>query len=51
MCAHYASWEWIFIIQKYVTTDGYAIYKKIENIYFDQLIRKNSCKIQHQLNH
>ena len=29
MCAHYASWEWIFIIQKYVTTDGYAIYKKI----------------------
>ena len=44
MCAHYASWEWIFIIQKYVTTDGYAIYKKIENKYFDQLIRKIRAK-------
>jgi KDO2-lipid IV(A) lauroyltransferase len=44
MCAHYGSWEWIFIIQKYVNTDGYAIYKKIENKYFDQLIRKIRAK-------
>ena len=44
MCAHYGSWEWIFIIQRYVTTDGYAIYKKIENKYFDQLVRKIRAK-------
>ena len=44
MCAHYGSWEWIFIIQKYVNTDGYAIYKKIENKYFDQLVRKIRAK-------
>ena len=44
MCAHYGSWEWIFIIQRYVSTDGYAIYKKIENKYFDQLVRKIRAK-------
>lgn len=44
MCAHYASWEWIFIIQKYVTTDGYAIYKRLENKYFDKLVRKIRAK-------
>lgn len=40
MCAHYGSWEWIFILQKYVSFDGYAIYKRIENKYFDRLVRK-----------
>jgi KDO2-lipid IV(A) lauroyltransferase len=40
MCAHYGSWEWIFIIQKYVNFNGYAIYKRIENKYFDRLVRK-----------
>lgn len=29
---------------RYVTTDGYAIYKKIENKYFDQLVRKIRAK-------
>ena len=40
MCAHYGSWEWIFIIQKHVNHNGYAIYKRIENKYFDRLVRK-----------
>lgn len=44
MCAHYASWEWIFILQKYVSFDGYAIYKRIENKYFDRLVRKIRAK-------
>lgn len=40
MCAHYGSWEWLFIIQKYVSCKGFGIYKPLSNIYFDKLIRK-----------
>jgi len=39
MCAHYGSWEWIFIIQTYVKFRGYAVYKRLNNIYFDKLVR------------
>ena len=39
MCAHYGSWEWIFIIQTYVKFRGYAIYKRLNNKYFDKLVR------------
>jgi len=44
MCAHYGSWEWIFILQRYVNHKGYAIYKRIENKYFDRLVRKIRAK-------
>ncbi len=44
MCAHYGSWEWIFILQRYVNFDGYAVYKKLENKYFDQLVQKIRAK-------
>lgn len=40
MCAHYGSWEWIFILQAYTSHLTFAIYKKLNNIYFDKLIRK-----------
>ena len=40
MCAHYGSWEWIFIIQTYVEYRGYAIYKQLNNKYFDRLVRR-----------
>lgn len=44
MLGHYASWEWIFIMQRYVNHKGYAVYKKIENKYFDKLIRSIRAK-------
>jgi len=44
MCAHYGSWEWIFILQKYVNHKGYAIYKRIGNKYFDRLIKRIRAK-------
>jgi len=44
MCAHYGSWEWIFILQRYVKFDGYAVYKKLNNKYFDRLIRRIRAK-------
>ncbi|BAO77078.1 lysophospholipid acyltransferase family protein [Winogradskyella sp. PG-2] len=40
MCAHYGSWEWIFILQKYINLKGYAVYKRLTNKYFDKLIRR-----------
>ncbi|MEZ4859212.1 MAG: lysophospholipid acyltransferase family protein [Flavobacteriaceae bacterium] len=44
MCGHYASWEWSFILQKYINHKGYAVYKKIENKYFDRLIKRIRAK-------
>lgn len=44
MCAHYGSWEWIFILQTYVKSKGYAIYKRIENKYFDRLVKRIRAK-------
>ncbi|RRO12556.1 lysophospholipid acyltransferase family protein [Flavobacteriaceae bacterium 14752] len=44
MCAHYGSWEWIFILQRYVNHKGYAVYKKIGNKYFDRLVRRIRAK-------
>jgi len=44
MCAHYGSWEWIFILQRYVKFDGYAVYKKLKNKHFDKLVRKIRAK-------
>lgn len=44
MCAHYASWEWIFILQRYVNHRGYGIYKQLENLYFDKLVKRIRAK-------
>ncbi len=49
MCAHYGSWEWIFILQKYVNHKGYAVYKRLENKYFDALIKRIRAKYDTQL--
>ncbi|ESU18622.1 putative lipid A biosynthesis acyltransferase [Flavobacterium cauense R2A-7] len=39
MCAHYASWEWMIILGKYINFKGFGIYKRIRNPYFDKLVR------------
>ncbi len=44
MCAHYANFEWIFILQKYVESKGYAVYQKLSNKYFDALIKRIRAK-------
>ncbi|WP_370099879.1 lysophospholipid acyltransferase family protein, partial [Xanthomarina gelatinilytica] len=44
MCGHYASWEWIFILQKYINHKGYAIYKRLANKYFDALVKRIRAK-------
>lgn len=40
LLAHYASYEWVILMNTKIKFDGYGIYKKINNFYFDKLIRK-----------
>ena len=40
MCAHYASYEWVISMNGRINYEGYAIYKRINNPYFDRLVKK-----------
>lgn len=44
VCAHYANWEWNISLNNYVDSKGYAVYQKIENKYFNNLIKKMRAK-------
>ena len=44
MCAHYGSWEWIFILQSYIKSRGNAVYKRLANRYFDKLVKRIRAK-------
>lgn len=44
LCAHYASYEWVISMNKYIGFKGFAIYKKIANPYFDKLVKKIRSK-------
>lgn len=39
MLPHYASWEWVLSLNTQITSKGYGIYQKIQNPYFDKLVR------------
>lgn len=39
MSAHYASYEWMISMNYYINFQGFGIYKKIANPYFDKLVR------------
>ena len=49
MCAHYGNFEWIFILQKYVNSKGYGVYKRLRNKYFDRLIKRIRAKYNSEL--
>ncbi len=40
LCAHYASYEWVISMNRKIGFEGFAIYKKINNKYFDRLIKR-----------
>lgn len=46
---HYASWEWSVILQRFVNHKGYAVYKRIENDYFDALVKKIRARYNSEL--
>lgn len=49
MMGHYASWEWVFILQKHVNHKGYAVYKQLKNKYFDALVKRIRAKYDSHL--
>lgn len=49
LMGHYASWEWIFILQAHVNHKGYAVYKQLSNKYFDALVKRIRAKYNSQL--
>jgi KDO2-lipid IV(A) lauroyltransferase len=51
MLAHYASYEWAIIMNTKITYDGYGIYKKVNNVYFDRLVGKIRSKFNTYLIH
>ena len=46
LCAHYASYEWVVSMNHKVSFKGYAIYKRINNRYFDKLVRDIRSKFK-----
>ncbi len=46
---HYASWEWSVILQRFIKHKGYAVYKRIENEYFDTLVKKIRARYNSEL--
>lgn len=51
LCAHYASYEWVISMNRYSAFESYAIYKKINNKYFDRLVKKIRGKFKAKLIH
>ena len=49
MMAHYASYEWAVSLNYYVGFEGFGIYKKIYNPYFDKLVRNIRMKFKAKL--
>ena len=46
MIAHYASYEWVISMNRIITFKGFAIYKKLNNPYFDKLIKNIRSKFK-----
>ncbi|WP_242131815.1 lysophospholipid acyltransferase family protein [Aestuariivivens marinum] len=46
MFGHYASWEWAIEIQNHIAFEGYGVYKKLSNPYFDRLVRNIRSKFK-----
>lgn len=49
MAPHYASWEWVIILGKYIDYKGLGIYKKLSNPRFDKLVRDMRSKFDAEL--
>jgi KDO2-lipid IV(A) lauroyltransferase len=49
LCSHYASYEWVVSMNNKISYKGYGIYKKINNKYFDSLVRRIRSKFDAEL--
>jgi KDO2-lipid IV(A) lauroyltransferase len=46
---HYANWEWAVHLNDKIRSTGYGIYKKINNVYFDKMVKGIRAKWGAQL--
>ncbi len=49
LCSHYASYEWVVSMNSKVSFKGYGIYKKLNNKYFDRLVRRIRSRFDAEL--
>jgi KDO2-lipid IV(A) lauroyltransferase len=49
MIAHYATYEWVISMNKHIQFEGFAIYKKVNNKYFDKLVKDIRSKFKANL--
>ncbi len=49
MVAHYASYEWVISMNRISTFTGYAIYKRVANKYFDNLVHRIRSRFKAEL--
>lgn len=49
LASHYASWEWLITLNQKISFGGVAVYKKINNKYFDKLVIKIRSKYNTEL--
>lgn len=40
VCGHYGGWEWMFVLDEFIPHDSIAIYKKLNNKYFDRMVKR-----------
>ncbi len=51
MYGHYASYEWSVVVGNNISYDGYGIYKRLRNRYFDGLVRRIRSRFNTTLIH
>lgn len=49
LCSHYASYEWVLSMNKYISFKGFGIYKRVNNKYFDKLVRNIRSRFKAEL--
>lgn len=49
LASHYASWEWLITLNQKLSYQGIGVYKKINNKYFDKLVRDIRSKYNTEL--
>lgn len=49
LVSHYASYEWVISMNRKINFRGFAIYKKLSNQYFDDLVKKIRSRFKAEL--
>lgn len=49
IASHYASWEWLITLNQKLSVKGIGVYKKLANVYFDNLVVKIRSKYNTEL--